>query len=69
MRKSALAMVAAALLGLGVVGVGAARVGGYLSHSAGRAPAASLTTSQPSSGASLTSPSGPSGDGAGQGGD
>jgi hypothetical protein len=78
MGKRTIAMVATALLGLGVIGVGAARVGGYISNSVGPVAAASQTSSQTTSNGTATSQAGASsagglaaqtGDGAGQGGD
>jgi hypothetical protein len=82
MGKRTIAIVAAALLGLGVVGAGAARVGGYLSNtvSPGATSQSSQTAvaggsaNQSGAGSSVSQASAgglasQTGDGAGQGGD
>jgi hypothetical protein len=78
MGKKTIAVAAAALLGLGVIGVGAARVGGYLSNSVSPGTTVSQTTARPAAGGSVATPAGgvsvpgsPSqtGDGAGPAGD
>jgi hypothetical protein len=58
MGKRTITVAAAALLGLGVIGVGAARVGGYLSNSVSPGTTVSQTTSQPAPAGSVTAPTG-----------
>ncbi len=67
MSRRAIALAAAALLGFGVVGVGAARVGGFLSHAGGHGPAVTQTAPASSAGSGLATQSGATGDGGAQG--
>lgn len=68
MSRRAITLAVAALLGFGVVGVGAARVGGYLSHAGGHGPAVSQIAQAPSAGSGPATQTGATGDGGAQGG-
>ena len=70
MRKRTLAVAAAAILGLGLLGAAGAVVGGHVSLIAGQTPASQTTTpAQAVTGAGPVSPAGGDGGGGGQGSD
>jgi hypothetical protein len=75
MGRRAIALGAAAILAMGVAGVGAARVGGYLSHASAQGSVATQATSAASGGATSragtasASQVAPPGDAGGQAGD